>query len=68
MLSPPDVQTSTILVLSGSGIPGPDAGVGTPVTAAVAAGEAPSPAACSQSCWRPSRGDWRQWFGVLMTD
>jgi len=66
MLSPPDVQTSTSLVLSGSGVP--DAGVGTPATAAVAAGEAPSPAARSRSCWRPSRGDWRHWFGVLMTD
>ena len=51
MLSPPDVETSTSLVLSGSGVPSPDAGVCTP--AAAAAGEAPSPArdGCS---WRSS--------------
>ena len=30
MLSPPDVETSTSLVLSGSGVPSPDAGVCTP--------------------------------------
>ena len=47
MLSSPDVETSTSLILSGSGVPGPDAGVGIP---AVAAGEAPSPAA-----WRRSQ-------------
>jgi len=47
MLSPPDVKTSTSLVLSGSGIPGPDAGVGT--FAAATAGEAPSPAEQRQS-------------------
>jgi len=49
MLSPPDVETSTSLVLSGSGVPGPDAGVGTPAAATVAAGEAPSPAARRRS-------------------
>ena len=40
MLSPPDVGTSTSLVLSGSGVSSPDAGVGTPAT--VAAREGPS--------------------------
>ena len=49
MLSPPDVETSTSLVLSGSGVPSPDAGVCTP--AAAAAGEAPSPA---RDGWRSS--------------
>ena len=49
MLSPSDVETSTSLVLSGSGVPGPDAGVGTPAAATVAAGEAPSPAARRRS-------------------
>jgi len=43
MLSSPDIETSTSLVLSGSGVPGPDAGVGTPT-----AGEGPSPAAQQQ--------------------
>jgi len=43
MLSSPDIETSTSLVLSGSGVPGPDAGVGTP-----AAGEGASPAAQQQ--------------------
>ena len=46
--SPPDVDplhtttTSTSLVLSGSGVPGPDAGVGTPAAVAADAGEGPS--------------------------
>jgi len=39
MLSSPDIETSTSLVLSGSGVPGRDAGVSTP-----AGGERPSPA------------------------
>ena len=30
MLSPPDVQTSTILVLSGSGVPGPTPALALP--------------------------------------
>jgi len=34
MLSSPDIETSTSLVLSGSGVPGRDAGVGTPAAAA----------------------------------
>ena len=45
MLSPPDIETSTSLVLSSSGVPGSDAGVGTP---AAAVGEGPSPAAQQQ--------------------
>ena len=51
MLSPPDMETATrttSLVLSDSGVHGPDAGVGTPA-ATDAAGEAsPSPSRCSR--------------------
>ena len=48
MLSSPDIETNTSLVLSGSGVPGRDAGVGTPAAAA-AGGERPSPAAGRRS-------------------
>ena len=46
MLSSPDIETSTSFVLSGSGVPGRDAGVVTP---AAAGGERPSPAAGRRS-------------------
>jgi len=52
--STPDVgpshTTTTSLVLSSSGVRGPDAGVGTP--AAASAGEAPSPGSSSSRCIR----------------